>query len=164
MQLFYSDTGLSESELERVLRGSGHHNDASQASPQLLDLLNTTLFDSAGVLNSSNSSGSGGDDTLPVNIIYICIILSVIIVVGVVSNAINVVVFSRKTMRSASTFRFLLYLSICDMMVLIACSTDALIRFGFDFEVFFSFFYKCRIVLKKLFKNNNFPSFFLGKI
>jgi hypothetical protein len=102
--------------------------------------------------NSTNSSqatqgseSGSSEESLPINVIYICMILSVIIIVGVVSNSINVVVFSRKSMREASTFRFLLYLSICDILVLIACSTDALVRFGFDFELRTVSNFTCRL-------------------
>jgi hypothetical protein len=67
--------------------------------------------------------------------LYIIIILTVIIVVGVASNVMNIFVFGMRTMRQASTFRFLLYLSIVDLLVLLVCATDALIRFGFDKEI-----------------------------
>jgi hypothetical protein len=51
-----------------------------------------------------------------------------ILVIGVLGNICNIIVFSKKTMRSTSTFRFLLYLSIVDMLVLLVGATDMLIR------------------------------------
>jgi predicted membrane channel-forming protein YqfA (hemolysin III family) len=119
MKLFYTDMLSSESELDRALHSDSHWENMTTVVPATI----TTV----------ESSGSG--DPLPVHLI--CVLLSMIIVVGVIGNTINVVVFSRKTMRSTSTFRFLLYLSLFDMMVLLVCSTEALIEFGFDFEVCF---------------------------
>jgi hypothetical protein len=51
-----------------------------------------------------------------------------ILVIGVLGNICNIIVFSKKTMRSTSTFRFLLYLSIVDMLVLLFGASDMLIR------------------------------------
>ena len=51
-----------------------------------------------------------------------------ILAIGVLGNICNIIVFSKKTMRSTSTFRFLLYLSIVDMLVLLIGATDMLIR------------------------------------
>lgn len=63
------------------------------------------------------------------------ILLSVIITVGLIGNSLNIIVFSKYKMRQGSTFRFLLYLSIADLLVLLVCSSEALVRFGFQIEI-----------------------------
>lgn len=63
------------------------------------------------------------------------VLMAVLIVVGVIGNLINILVFSRRHMRKVSTFRFLLYLAITDMLVLLVCTTDALSKFGFQWEI-----------------------------
>ena len=63
------------------------------------------------------------------------LILQVIIIIGVIGNLLNLVVFGRKNMRQMSTFRFLFYLSAIDLLVLIICATDAVIKFGYQIEI-----------------------------
>ena len=77
--------------------------------------------------------------------IFVCVVLSVTIIVGLVGNTVNLIVFSQPAMRSGSTFRFLLYSSLCDILVLIACSTDALVRFGFEYEFRLMSPFVCRL-------------------
>ena len=55
------------------------------------------------------------------------IIITLIILIGIIGNILNIIVFSQKTMRQKSTFRFLFYLSIVDLLVLIICTTDFLL-------------------------------------
>jgi len=69
------------------------------------------------------------------SIAFLTIVLEVIVVIGLIGNSMNIFVFSKSSMRQVSTFRFLLYLSIADMFVLIICSTDALLRFGYHYEI-----------------------------
>lgn len=60
----------------------------------------------------------------------ISLLLFILIIVGLVGTVINIVVYSAKSMRQTSTFRYLLYLSVFDLLVLIVCASDALARFG----------------------------------
>ena len=62
------------------------------------------------------------------------VILVVIVIIGIVGNLLNIVVFSKKCMRKESTFRFLLYLSVVDLLVLLIGTKDILIKLMFDFE------------------------------
>jgi hypothetical protein len=65
----------------------------------------------------------------------IIVSLSTVLLIGIVTNFLNMIVFGKRQMRKGSTFRFLLYLSISDLLVLAVCATDALARFGFRFEI-----------------------------
>ena len=107
---------------------------------------NTTV--SAQITNLSAATSSPppqDDDPFPVNNLYICICLSAIILVGLVGNLVNVVVFSHRQMRNTSTFRFLLYLSVCDICVLLVCSTEALVHFGSEYEFRLVSTFACRL-------------------
>ncbi|RMZ99596.1 FMRFamide receptor-like [Brachionus plicatilis] len=84
--------------------------------------------------NHSNSLFEDEEERYPTNQLS-TILLSIIITVGVVGNSFNIIVFSKKKMRQGSTFRFLLYLSIADLLVLLVCSSEALARFGFQIEI-----------------------------
>jgi hypothetical protein len=81
----------------------------------------------------------------PKSIAFLTIVLEVIIVIGLVGNSMNIFVFSKASMRQVSTFRFLLYLSIADLFVLIICSTDALFRFGYNYEIRSRSLFICRL-------------------
>jgi len=64
-----------------------------------------------------------------------------ILIVGIFGNLINILIFVKKQMRSSSTYKFLLYLSSFDLMVLIIGGTDVLIKSNFsmglrEFSVF----------------------------
>ncbi|CAF1076240.1 unnamed protein product [Brachionus calyciflorus] len=81
------------------------------------------------------------------------ILLSVLILFGIIGNSLNIKVFSEKKMRLGSTFRFLLYLSIADLSVLLICSTEALARFGYSIEI--------RQTSSLICKLHNFMTYFL---
>ena len=51
-----------------------------------------------------------------------------ILFIGIIGNICNIIVFGKRTMRSTSTFRFLFYLSIVDVLVLLFGALDMLIR------------------------------------
>ena len=59
----------------------------------------------------------------------ISFILLIIIVIGVFGNTMNIIIFSTKTMRKNSTFKYLFYLSIIDLLVLLICSTDSMLAY-----------------------------------
>jgi hypothetical protein len=63
--------------------------------------------------------------------IFIIISFIVIILTGLIGNVINIIVFSHKSIKNQSTFRYLFYLSIVDLLVLIICSMDSLLTYGF---------------------------------
>lgn len=62
-------------------------------------------------------------------------LLALVIIIGVAGNFINVVVFSHKSMRIESTFRYLLYLAVVDLLVLLVCTSEAFVKFGFHYEI-----------------------------
>lgn len=92
---------------------------------------------------STNTSESTIEHSVLIKTLIVT--LMVIIVVGTLGNIINIVVFSKPNMRKGSTFRFLLYLAITDMLVLLVCSTDALSRFGFQWEIRAQSIFTCRV-------------------
>ena len=65
----------------------------------------------------------------------LAIVLFIIIMVGLFGNIMNLKVLANKEIRKVSTFRFLLYLSIIDIMVLIICAIDSVLTYGFNIEV-----------------------------
>lgn len=58
-----------------------------------------------------------------------------IIVIGVVGNLINIVIFGKRRMKKVSTFRFLLYLSIFDLLIIMVCASEALLQFEYLVEI-----------------------------
>ena len=63
------------------------------------------------------------------------IMMFLILFIGIVGNVLNVIVFAKKHMRQESTFRFLLYLSIFDILVLVFGIKDILIKQIYEFEI-----------------------------
>jgi hypothetical protein len=74
-------------------------------------------------------------DTVSSDMQYLSMALTAIIAMGVLGNTVNIVVFSRRTMRAVSTFRFLLYLSLFDLLVLVVGSTEAFVQFRYHYEI-----------------------------
>jgi hypothetical protein len=66
---------------------------------------------------------------------HISILLLFITFIGVCGNMLSLIVFSKSNMRKISIFRFLFYLSISDLLVLLICSTETLLKLGFLIEV-----------------------------
>jgi hypothetical protein len=66
---------------------------------------------------------------------HISILLLFIICIGVCGNILSLIVFSKSNMRKISIFRFLFYLSVADLLVLLICSTETLLKFGFHIEI-----------------------------
>ncbi len=75
-------------------------------------------------------------------------VILIIITIGTIGNVINIIVFSNISMRKVSTFRYLFYLAIFDLLLILVCATDALITHGSSkmpdnrfqfFLIFFSF-------------------------
>ena len=54
--------------------------------------------------------------------------IAVFIVFGIIGNVINVLIFSKRKMRHIATFRYLLYLSVSDLFVLLFTASDNLIK------------------------------------
>ena len=61
----------------------------------------------------------------------ISLILAMVILIGVFGNMLNLIVFSNKTMRKKSTYQYLFYLSAIDLLVLMTCTTDSLLAYGY---------------------------------
>ena len=57
------------------------------------------------------------------------------ILFGVIGNVINIVVFAQRRMRQTSTFRYLLYLSISDLFVVLFSATEVLIKSNLSHEI-----------------------------
>jgi hypothetical protein len=88
-------------------------------------------------------------------------ILSIIICFGLIFNILNILVFSEKTMLKTFTFRLLMYLSIVDLLVLIICTTDTLLTFGFFIELRIQSTFMCRIHTFLTYLLTHFSSIFL---
>ena len=86
----------------------------------------------------------------------LALILFLIICIGLFGNILNLIVFSQKSMRKSSTFRFLIYLSIIDMLVLVICAMDSVLIYGFGFEI--------RLYSKLTCKLQSFFSYFLTQM
>ena len=102
-----------------------------------IEQVNITRMDLI-IKNNTNQLANTGrpEDAINDKIYNILILtLQVIIIIGVVGNLLNIVVFSRRQMRQISTFRFLFYLSAIDLLVLIICATDAVVKFGYQIEI-----------------------------
>ena len=70
-----------------------------------------------------------------IEIIKSCFFLLLIIIIGLFGNIINLAVFKQKSMRKNSTFKYLFYLSIIDILVLLICATDSLMTNGNIFSI-----------------------------
>ena len=69
----------------------------------------------------------------------------VILCFGIVSNALNTLIFAKKRMRSSPTLRFLLYLSIADIFVLIMAIIEILFKSDFSLGLRESSLFVCNI-------------------
>ena len=61
--------------------------------------------------------------------------LIIVIITGLFGNTLNMIIFSQKPMRKNSTFRYLFYLSVIDILVIIFCATETLLTHGFRIKV-----------------------------
>jgi hypothetical protein len=61
--------------------------------------------------------------------------LLVLIGVGLIGNTLSLIIFSKKSMRQVSTFRYLLYLSLFDLFVLIVSAAHLLVKLLFKIDV-----------------------------
>ena len=71
-------------------------------------------------------------------------VLMVTLLVGIVGNILNLVVFGKRRLRNLSTFRFLMYLSASDLLVLLIATPDVLIKELFNFEIRLYSLYTCK--------------------
>ena len=76
---------------------------------------------------------------------FVSVILIIIIVVGFFGNLLNIIVLVQKSMRKVSTFRFLFYLSIIDLLVLLVCAKDTLLKFEFYVDIKLKSLIICKI-------------------
>lgn len=67
--------------------------------------------------------------------IYLDILFAFILMLGVLGNIINIVVLREKNLANITTFKFLLYLSIVDLMILLICASDSLAAHRLEFEI-----------------------------
>jgi hypothetical protein len=77
----------------------------------------------------------------------------IIILIGIVGNATNILVLSRKTMRKSLSFQLFLYLSIIDLAFLTQTGVELFLKYLFDIEVRESSMVFCKL--------NTFLSYFL---
>lgn len=67
---------------------------------------------------------------------YIAIVIFIsILITGLIGNSLNILVFSKKRMKKKSTFRYLLYLSLSDFLVLVVGATDIIISRIFNSQI-----------------------------
>ena len=77
-------------------------------------------------------------------------LLIAVLFVGVLGNICNLIVFGKKKMRKWSTFRFLLYLSASDLLVLLIAVTDILIKNTIEFEIRSYSIFTCKFHVSKI--------------
>jgi len=63
---------------------------------------------------------------------FLSLVPMAILIVGIFGNLFNILIFAKKTMRSSSPYRFLLFLSLFDLLVLIIGGTDILLKSNFS--------------------------------
>jgi hypothetical protein len=67
---------------------------------------------------------------------FIALITTIVVLaIGILGSFLNLCVFSHEAMRKISTFHFLLYLTAIDILVLGFGSSNALLLYGFNFEI-----------------------------
>ena len=72
-------------------------------------------------------------------------ILSTLIIVGLIGNILNLVVFSNKSMRKISTYKYLYHLSFLHILILAVSATDTLFKFGLNIDIRLYSKLTCRI-------------------
>ena len=75
----------------------------------------------------------------------LALILFLNILVGLLGNFINLIVLWKKNLRKISTFQFLFYLSIIDLLVLVICASDSMLTYGFYIEIRLYSSFTCKI-------------------
>ena len=110
---------------------------------------NMKIFDkNSSILNNKNIIGMDVDESFneyeenESNLMLL--LMPAIIISGIIGNILNLLIFSRSAMRKSSTFRFLLYLSGFDTLVLLVGALDAYLNFGFQIEVRKYSLFTCR--------------------
>ena len=78
--------------------------------------------------------------------VFIISLLTFLILFGILSNIINIYVFSHRSMRNVSVFRFLLYLSLVDLLVVLICIGDLYLVYGFSIEIKLYSSVACRLI------------------
>jgi hypothetical protein len=73
-----------------------------------------------------------------VHLVLVCI-FALILATGQVGNILNMIVFTRKSMRKLSCFRLLMYLSLVDMLVLFFGGIDAFFKYGLNMKINWNF-------------------------
>jgi hypothetical protein len=64
------------------------------------------------------------------NVVDRSTLVLLILVVGIVGNSFNLAVFAKASMRKVSTFRYLFYLAIFDLLLLLVCSSETLLAYS----------------------------------
>ena len=77
--------------------------------------------------------------------IKLSILLSIIIIIGLFGNVINLIVFSHRSIKNNSTFKYLFYLALIDIFVLLIAGTDSLATYGHYFFIRLSSIFFCKI-------------------
>ncbi len=90
-----------------------------------IDLFNFTYFDTPRLFKNYHN-------------VFLNIKISTLLVligVGLIGNTLSLIIFSKKSMRQVSTFRYLLYLSLFDLFVLIVSAAHLLVKLLFKIDV-----------------------------
>ena len=86
----------------------------------------------------------------------LAILLLILISIGSFGNVMNIIIFNKKTLKKNSTFNFLFYQSIIDLLVLSICASDTVMTYGFNLEV--------RLLSKFTCKIHTFLTYFLTQL
>jgi hypothetical protein len=66
---------------------------------------------------------------------FICLLFSLIVGLGIVGNLINGIVFARRKLWKNFTFKLIFYLSMLDLIILIACALESFAEFQFKIDI-----------------------------
>ena len=69
---------------------------------------------------------------------------AIIILLGTLGNILNLCVCFRRNMRKYITFRFLIYMSVNDILMLCVCATESLLQFCFNIEIRITSVFMCK--------------------
>ena len=85
------------------------------------------------------------NNELNANLSFLILVLISILIFGIVGNVISIFIFGKKKMRASPTLRFLLYLSVVDLFVLMMGISEILLKSGFSFGLRDSSLFVCNI-------------------
>ena len=72
------------------------------------------------------------------------LLFTFIIIIGIVGNMICIIIYGKKKIKKSLTIRFLLYLSITDLVILVLCAIESSVQYLFSFDLRALSLFTCR--------------------